>query len=56
MDLWFGAITKPISPENPSEPYPYDRLGNLKEAFFEIFADHNMEPPQLDYVQMVSDG
>ena len=54
VELWFGGMTKPNTPADPTEPYPYDRLLNLKIAFFEIFADHSMEPSQLDYVQMVS--
>ena len=40
-------------PLEPEKPRQYDRLGNLKKAFFDIFADHTQEPVQLDYVAMV---
>lgn len=50
VELWFQPVSKPISPENPSDPYSYDRLGNLQHGFFEMFANHNVEPSQLDYV------
>ena len=54
VELWFGGMETPPSPADPQEPYPYDRLGNLKNTFFDIFADHQLDPPQLNYVDMVS--
>jgi len=51
--LWFNKPSKPPTPEDLSEPLPYDRLANLKTAFFDIFADHSSEPARLDYVKMV---
>lgn len=53
IDLWFSGFSKPATPADPSAPYPYDRLANLKDAFFDIFADDTTEPQQLDYVNMV---
>ena len=32
-----------------------DRMTNLKEALFDIFAGHNRKPPLLDYIGMVDD-
>ena len=46
-------MSKPPSPDEPLAAYPYDRLGNLKTAFFDIFADDKADPPHLDYVNMV---
>ena len=40
-------------PSDPTQPKPYDRIQNLTGLFFDIFADHSLEPPQLDYVRMV---
>ncbi|KAK2168514.1 hypothetical protein LSH36_16g05047 [Paralvinella palmiformis] len=51
--LWFNKPSKPPTPEDLSEPLPYDRLANLKTAFFDIFADHSSEPARLDYVKML---
>ena len=45
--------SKPATPTDPDEPLPYDRTAFLKMAFFDIFADHTTDPPQLDYVDMV---
>ena len=55
VELWFkGSSKAPPTPLDPAEPLPYDRQENLKRAFFDLFADHNAQPPQLDYVTMVS--
>lgn len=32
----------------------FDRLGHLKTAFFEIFADQRMKQPSLNYIDMVN--
>ncbi len=53
VDLWFGGYLKPTTPMEPTEAYPYDRLHNLKISFFDVFADHSTDPPQLDYVDLV---
>lgn len=53
VELWFAAASTPPTPAEVSQPYPYDRLGNLKTAFFDIFADHSQEPALLDYVSML---
>ena len=54
VDLWFHGLSTPQTPADPSAPYPYDRLANLHIAFFDLFAEHDMDPPSLDYVKMVS--
>jgi hypothetical protein len=53
VDLWFSGFSKPVTPADPTTPYPYDRLANLKDAFFDIFADHSSEPARMDYINMV---
>ena len=53
MDLWFKTDNEPASPEDQDTPVLYDRLSNLKSAFFKIFADHSTDLTQLDYVNMV---
>ncbi|XP_066298432.1 sperm flagellar protein 2-like isoform X6 [Branchiostoma lanceolatum] len=53
VELWFKGMSRPPSPENPSEPKPYDRLGNLRDTFFDFFADYSTSPPTLDYVSML---
>ncbi|KAI8510088.1 hypothetical protein Bbelb_125160 [Branchiostoma belcheri] len=53
VDLWFKGMSRPPSPENPSEPKPYDRLGNLRDTFFDFFADYRTSPPTLDFVSML---
>ncbi|XP_067378543.1 sperm flagellar protein 2 isoform X3 [Channa argus] len=52
-ELWFSSESAQPSPEDPSEPLPYDRLANLHKFFFQLFADHFFSPPQLDYVSML---
>ncbi|XP_068422799.1 sperm flagellar protein 2 [Clinocottus analis] len=51
--LWFSNDRVQPVPEDPSEPLPYDRLGNLRKFFFQLFADRSFSPPQLDYVYML---
>ncbi|XP_013409132.1 sperm flagellar protein 2 isoform X2 [Lingula anatina] len=53
VNLWFTQEPPPITPADPAAPKAYDRVGNLKKVLFDIFADHTMEPPQLDYVSML---
>jgi len=48
MDLWFAA--------SQGDGYKFDRLTTLKAAMFDIFANHNRNPPVLDYIGMVSVG
>uniref|UniRef100_A0A3Q3M832 Sperm flagellar 2 n=1 Tax=Mastacembelus armatus TaxID=205130 RepID=A0A3Q3M832_9TELE len=52
-ELWFSFESVQPIPEDPSEPPPYDRLANLHKFFFQLFADHSISPPQLDYVSML---
>uniref|UniRef100_A0A3Q1BV47 Calponin-homology (CH) domain-containing protein n=1 Tax=Amphiprion ocellaris TaxID=80972 RepID=A0A3Q1BV47_AMPOC len=53
IELWFSNESVQTVPEDPSEPVPYDRLANLREFFFQLFADHSFSPPRLDYVSML---
>lgn len=53
VSLWYDAGDRPPTPEDPSEPIPYDRITNNQQKFFEIFADFEAVPPTLDYTQMV---
>ncbi|XP_029915188.1 sperm flagellar protein 2 [Myripristis murdjan] len=52
-ELWFPSETVQPVPEDPSEPLPYDRLANLRKFFFQLFADHSVSPPRLEYVSML---
>lgn len=52
MDLWF-SIERVSTPEDPSEPYPYNRMENLKSALFDFFAKHEESPSKLYYKEMV---
>nr|XP_008260336.1 sperm flagellar protein 2 isoform X7 [Oryctolagus cuniculus] len=51
--LWFTGDEDIKIPENPLEPLPYNRQVHLIEFFFRLFADYEMDPPQLDYTQML---
>uniref|UniRef100_A0A8C3VPU7 Sperm flagellar 2 n=1 Tax=Catagonus wagneri TaxID=51154 RepID=A0A8C3VPU7_9CETA len=51
--LWFTGDKDIKIPANPLEPLPFNRQEHLIEFFFRLFADHNKEPPQLDYTQML---
>ncbi|KAM9391454.1 sperm flagellar protein 2 [Pholidichthys leucotaenia] len=52
-ELWFLSETVQTVPEDPSDPLPYDRLANLPKFFFQLFADHSVSPPRLDYMSML---
>ncbi|XP_071339395.1 sperm flagellar protein 2 [Trachinotus anak] len=52
-ELWFSSDSIQSVPEDPCEPLPYDRLANLRKFFFQLFANHSVSPPQLDYVSML---
>ena len=56
VPLWFQGFSHAQTPADPTAPYPYDRLANLQLAFFDLFGDHNCEPPLLDYTRMVRPG
>ncbi|XP_069125844.1 sperm flagellar protein 2-like isoform X2 [Argopecten irradians] len=44
INLWFGS--------QPGDD-AFNRLANLKRCLFDFFADHNRNPPALDYVSML---
>uniref|UniRef100_UPI0037E8F8BE sperm flagellar protein 2 n=1 Tax=Semicossyphus pulcher TaxID=241346 RepID=UPI0037E8F8BE len=52
-ELWFSNKSIQPVPEDPSEPLPYECLGNLRKFFFQLFADHSVSPPRLEYVSML---
>lgn len=45
IPLWFS--------EEPSDEQAFNRMAYLKKLFFDIFANHAADPPELDYVDMV---
>ncbi|XP_074185319.1 sperm flagellar protein 2 [Rhinolophus sinicus] len=51
--LWFTGDEDTKIPENPLEPLPFNRQEHLIEFFFRLFADSEMDPPRLDYTQML---
>ncbi|XP_073747123.1 sperm flagellar protein 2 isoform X1 [Callorhinus ursinus] len=51
--LWFTKDEDIKIPDNPLEPFPFNRQEHLIEFFFRLFADHEKDPPQLDYTQML---
>ncbi|KAM3611956.1 uncharacterized protein V6R79_026395 [Siganus canaliculatus] len=48
---WFSSESVYSVTEDSSEPH--GRLVNLREFFFQLFADHSVSPPRLDYVSML---
>ncbi|XP_041643683.1 sperm flagellar protein 2 isoform X2 [Cheilinus undulatus] len=52
-ELWFFKESVEPIPEDPSELLSDDGLANLHMFFFQLFADHSISPPQLDYVSML---
>uniref|UniRef100_H2ZYY7 Sperm flagellar 2 n=1 Tax=Latimeria chalumnae TaxID=7897 RepID=H2ZYY7_LATCH len=53
VDLWFESdIDFPI-PDDPTEPLPFNRLEHIRKYFFTLFADHQRNPSQLDYTDML---
>uniref|UniRef100_A0A4X2LC40 Calponin-homology (CH) domain-containing protein n=1 Tax=Vombatus ursinus TaxID=29139 RepID=A0A4X2LC40_VOMUR len=53
VGLWFTGDTYIKIPEDPYEPLPYNRPEHLIEFFFDLFADFQNDPPELDYFQML---
>ncbi|XP_008292289.1 sperm flagellar protein 2 [Stegastes partitus] len=53
IELWFSHESVQTVPEDPPEPAPFDHLANLREFFFQLFADHSFSPSRLDYVSML---
>ncbi|XP_015747762.1 PREDICTED: sperm flagellar protein 2-like [Acropora digitifera] len=53
VDLWFYGQEELENPKDPDVPPVFDRQGKLKDAFFQIFADHNDGALTLDYVDML---
>ncbi|KAJ0063567.1 hypothetical protein NL108_003902, partial [Boleophthalmus pectinirostris] len=47
--LWFpeGTVL------DPSEPQPHNHFYNLLKFFFQLFADHSLSPPRLNYTSML---
>uniref|UniRef100_A0A8C2DWM6 Sperm flagellar 2 n=1 Tax=Cyprinus carpio TaxID=7962 RepID=A0A8C2DWM6_CYPCA len=53
IELWFPSERDLPVPDDPNEPLPYDRLGNLKKFFFSLFASTHSSPLMLDYLSML---
>ncbi|XP_062398924.1 sperm flagellar protein 2 isoform X2 [Sardina pilchardus] len=53
MELWFTNDDTLTTPDDPSEPLPYDRLANLKKFFFTLFAEPDSPAVRLDYMDML---
>ncbi|PIK53703.1 putative sperm flagellar protein 2-like [Apostichopus japonicus] len=53
VSLWYDPEERPPTPDDPSEPLPFDRITSNQEKFFDIFADFDAVPPTLDYTQML---
>ncbi|XP_012577207.1 PREDICTED: sperm flagellar protein 2 [Condylura cristata] len=51
--LWFTGDENMKVPESPSEPLPFNRQEHLIKFFFRLFADHDRDPPRLDYTRML---
>ncbi|XP_028269778.1 sperm flagellar protein 2 [Parambassis ranga] len=52
-ELWFSTETVLAVSEDPTEPVPHNRLADLRKFFFQLFADHSISPPRVDYVSML---
>lgn len=53
VGLWFSGQQELENPQDPDLPPTFDRLGKLKNAFYQIFADYNDGVPSVDYVDML---
>ncbi|XP_041476082.1 sperm flagellar protein 2-like isoform X2 [Lytechinus variegatus] len=53
VPLWYSYEQRAVSPEDPTEPRPYNRTLYIQRLFFDIFADNNAIPPVLDYTNML---
>lgn len=42
------------TPEDPSEPFQFNRMEALKNVLFDFFADHETSPSKLYYKEVVS--
>ncbi|KAM9331025.1 sperm flagellar protein 2 [Gastrophryne carolinensis] len=51
--LWFKGDKKEKVPEDPSEPIPSNRPKDLIKFFFDLFANQNVQPAQLRYIDML---
>ena len=55
IELWFSVDRMP-TPDDPSQPYQYNRMENLKRVLFDFFANHEETPSKLYYKEMVKDS
>ena len=53
MPLWYNNDQRIPTPEDPTEPRPYDRISHIQQLYFDIFADDSFIPPVVDYTDMV---
>uniref|UniRef100_A0A8C7E2W2 Sperm flagellar 2 n=1 Tax=Naja naja TaxID=35670 RepID=A0A8C7E2W2_NAJNA len=53
VGLWFKESEDLGIPESPLEPLPFNRQKHLIEFLFNLFADPEKDPPQLNYTKML---
>ncbi|XP_038067047.1 sperm flagellar protein 2-like isoform X1 [Patiria miniata] len=53
VPLWYTTDPSPPVPDDPSKPLPYDRVTHVQKLFFDNFADHAVQPPVVDYTNML---
>ncbi|XP_072172673.1 sperm flagellar protein 2-like [Diadema setosum] len=53
VPLWYCNDQPPPTPEDPSEPRPFNRISHIQRLYFDIFADTSQVPPVLDYSNML---
>ncbi|XP_059500967.1 sperm flagellar protein 2 isoform X2 [Stegostoma tigrinum] len=53
VELWFEGEAELKLPDDPTVPVPFQRLKQLKQVFFTLFADESWSPPELEYNNML---
>ncbi|XP_060703096.1 sperm flagellar protein 2 [Hemiscyllium ocellatum] len=53
IELWFQGDDEVEPSDDPTAPLPFQRLKQLKQAFFTLFADESRSPPELEYNNML---
>jgi len=55
VDMWFKPVSSEMTDEEEtSRDLVIDRVLCLRPVLFDIFADHTVDPPALNYVEMVT--
>ncbi|XP_043925933.1 sperm flagellar protein 2 [Protopterus annectens] len=53
VEFWFASSKDVQATNEPPGPIPFDRLDHLRKFFFNLFADFQKTPAQLEYIQML---